>query len=115
MDGMKNLYRGFAISAPGANTGIISGGIDMSTVGPGCQTLRLQIELVSGTSSVVRVTRTVAGVKKIASLNNGIAITAACTAAFDIRVESDQIVNFELVTNVPINSMTVDGIYQAVA
>lgn len=115
MDGMKNLYKGFAISAPGANTGIISGGLDMSAVGPGCQTLRVQIELVSGTSSILRVSRTVAGVKKISSLNNGVAVTAACTTAFDVRVESDQVVNFELVTNAAINSLTVDGIYQAVA
>lgn len=113
-EGMKELYNGFAISAPGANTGIISGGIVMSNH-PGIQAIRIQIELVSGTSSVVRISRTVSGVKKIASLNNGVAVTAACTTAMDAFVTSEETINLELVTNAAINSLKVYGVYQDVA
>ena len=112
---LKNLYTGFVVAAPGANTDIISGGIDIGAKAPGIATIRIQIVLVSGTSSVVRLTRTVAGVTRIESLNNGVAVTAACTTAWDVMVDPAETINLQLVTNAIINSLKVSGVYMAVA
>ena len=112
---LRSLYNGFVIAAPGANTDIISGGIDIGAKAPGCATIRIQIVLVSGTSSIVRLTRTVAGVTRIESLNNGIAISAACTNAFDVMVDPTETINVQLVTDAIINSLKISGVYMAVA
>lgn len=116
-NGLRKIYSGFAISAPGANTDLISGGIVCANY-PGMIAFRVEIAMVSGTASVLRATQsqTSAGVTttKVMSLNNGIAISAACLSTFDVQVDPEDTWNLQIVTNAAINSLKVYAIYQGV-
>lgn len=105
----RRLAAGFNVSAPGANTDILS-----AAVSPQSTTCALRITVVLATASVFNYTAKQGATTFTCGLNESIALNAGDSYTFVVGANSSTSYNFQVETNGVINVLNVEEIEGAV-
>lgn len=105
MSGPRILYDGIHLSAPGANTNILS-----TALVPKAGELKFRIEVCLATSSVFKAIVTNGGTTVGIKANSGDALVADSGYTFDLDVTPSDSVNFQVVTDSVIERLLVKAI-----